>query len=75
MLLWSLGGTTYREEMLKVKTLKGALSNPIPAAMRSLEQFLFVRLHNWKALPRLTFFYNGDIAEKIFKPVFGDKIC
>ena len=40
-----LGGSTFKGEKIKVKKLKGALSNPIPLVKRSSEQFLFLRLH------------------------------
>ena len=48
-----LGGSTFKGEKIKVKKLKGALSNPIPLVKRSSEQFLFLRLHVWKALPSI----------------------
>ena len=44
-----LGGS----KKTKVKKLEGALSNPIPLVLRSSEQFLFLRLHVWKALPSI----------------------
>ena len=46
-------GSTYKGEKTKVKKLEGALSNPIPLVKRSSEQFLFLRLHVWKALPSI----------------------
>ena len=49
----TLGGSTSKGEKIKVKKLKGALSNPIPLVKRSSEQFLFLRLHVWKALPSI----------------------
>ena len=46
----SLGGLTFNGEILKVKNLMGAPSNPIPLVKRSSEQFLFLKLDIWKAL-------------------------
>ena len=45
-----LGGLTFNREILKVKNLMGAPSNPIPLVKRSSEQFLFLKLDIWKAL-------------------------
>ena len=45
-----VGGLTFNGEILKVKILMGAPSNPIPLAKRSSEQFLFLKLDIWKAL-------------------------
>ena len=45
-----LGGLTFNGEILKVKNLMGAPSNPIPLVKRSSEQFLFLKLDIWKAL-------------------------
>ena len=45
-----LGGLTFNGEILKVKNLTGAPSNPIPLVKRSSEQFLFLKLGIWKAL-------------------------
>ena len=47
---WTLGGLTFNGEILKVKNLMGAPSNPIPLVKRSSEQFLFLKLDIWKAL-------------------------
>ena len=49
MYVCMLGGS----KKTKVKKLEGALSNPIPLVKRSSEQFLFLRLHVWKALPSI----------------------
>ena len=45
-----VGGLTFNGEILKVKNLMGAPSNPIPLVKRSSEQFLFLKLDIWKAL-------------------------
>ena len=45
-----LGGLTFNGEILRVKNLMGAPSNPIPLVKRSSEQFLFLKLDIWKAL-------------------------
>ena len=53
MMIVKIGGSTHKGEKIKVKKLKGALSNPIPLVKRSSEQFLFLRLHVWKVLPSI----------------------
>ena len=73
--LGAVGGLTSNGEILKVKNLTGAPSNPIPLVKRSSEQFLFSQLVVWKALLQPSLFTMGISMGKSQKSVFGNKIC